>query len=238
MTLMEIIIVIAIVGLVYATVVPQFNILTGVDRAEKLARLGSDIRAAFDMSVLNNRPFRLVFDLKAGEYWLEGTERRDFWLSETDRDYSGEEYKEFLAIFEEEFEQYQSLMPPPIKDAESDKEIAVSSPVIEAKDALAPVQWSPIENMEFSKRSIGPEMFFPGIWCEHHQAKIQFEMESAIAAMYFFPGGYVEKCVIHVAFWAGGGLDPTAEPYTLTTRPYEGIVDMQNGMEEISPVSR
>jgi prepilin-type N-terminal cleavage/methylation domain-containing protein len=76
-TLIEIIMVVSVIGIAYFYAIPQFNIITGTETAEKLGKLSEDVRSAYDMAVLHGKPHRMVFMLATGEYWLEVADRRD-----------------------------------------------------------------------------------------------------------------------------------------------------------------
>ena len=70
-TLIEVIIVVAIMVTFYTFGMPKFNSLTGTEATTKVNRLAADIRSAYDLAVLTNRPYRIVFMLLSGDYWLE-----------------------------------------------------------------------------------------------------------------------------------------------------------------------
>ena len=70
-TLIEVIVVVAIMVIFYTVGMPKFNSMTGTESSTKINRLAADIRAAYDLAVLSNRPYRIVFMMLSGNYWLE-----------------------------------------------------------------------------------------------------------------------------------------------------------------------
>ena len=104
-TLIEVILVIALMAIVFILVVPNFNIVPSSEASSKINGLAGDIRAAYDMAVLHRKPYRLVFEFKTADYWLESTERLDFQLGDnpTFKDQSPAETKYAVTQFYEYF---------------------------------------------------------------------------------------------------------------------------------------
>lgn len=237
-SILELLIVISLVAVVYLVALPNLNIASTTSTAAKLGQVASDIRAAFDMSVLHRRPYRLVFELMSGDYWLETTDKRDFAIGDhvLGRDLTKVEEEDRLEAFDAEFEEYVELAGTEINDSDNERVIPPSSPVLQAKKQLRPAEWKKVEDQEWSRRSIGPELIFQDFRAEHHDAKQTFAdlEEEARAMLYFLPGGHVEKAVIHIAYRLGENeFDSSQQPYTLTTNPYLGTAEIVAGYEEV-----
>src|SRR3989338_11534668 len=58
-TLLELLIVLALIGFVYAVAMPSLTMRTGTQVANALGRLGDDIRSVFDLAILTNMPHRM-----------------------------------------------------------------------------------------------------------------------------------------------------------------------------------
>ncbi len=237
MTLLEIIIVISLMAIVYTVALPNFRVASGSEAATRLGGLASDIRAAFDMAVLYRRPYRLVVNFISGDYWLETTDRRDFTLgdSQIDRDPTEDEEKEAQEFFDEDFQQYVDLAGKEIEDPDNNRTIKPASPVVNAKEKLRPVKWTRVESREWSKRSIGPYLMVQDMQTEHHKQKqVAGDLaEKARAFIYFFPSGYVERAVIHVAYRKGEmDVDDSKQPFTIITNPNAGTAEVENGYQE------
>jgi general secretion pathway protein H len=234
--------VIALMGIIFVLVIPNFNIVPTTEASAKINGLAGDIRAAYDMSVLHRKPFRLVFEFKTADYWLESTERVDFQLDdqEANHDPSPEEVKEKTAEFEEEFKEYVDLAGKEVKDEDTDQIIKPASPLLAARDWLKPTVWKAVEDSEWSKRKLGPSFLLRALQTEHHKILQTYEdlQQDGYAYLYFFPNGYVEKAVIYVA--PADEDDKTRWDqltYTVTTRPWEGVAEVETGFKEVD-VSR
>lgn len=237
-TLIEIILVIALMAVVFILVVPNFNIVPSSEATSKINGLAGDIRAAYDMAVLHRKPYRLVFEFKTADYWLESTERLDFQLGDNrlSRDPSPQEIKDSLAQFEEDFKEYVTLAGKDVEDSETETTIKPTSPLIAARSKLRPVEWRATEDAEWTKRSLGPHFLLRSLQAEHHKNLQTYEelQTDGYAYLYFFPEGYVEKAVIYIA--------PADEEdkarwdqltYTVVTRAWEGLAEVESGYREV-----
>ncbi|MES2745114.1 MAG: prepilin-type N-terminal cleavage/methylation domain-containing protein, partial [Bdellovibrionota bacterium] len=237
-TLIEILLVIALMSVIFLLVVPNFTVVPSTEASSKMNGLAGDIRAAYDMAVLHRKPYRLAFEFKTGDYWLESTNRLDFQLGDNgiDRDLSPDEAKEASAAFEEDFKEYIELAGKEVPDPETETTIPPTSPLIAARKSLSPVEWRAEEDAEWQKRSLGPSFMIRSMQAEHHKGLQTYEalQQDGYAYLYFFPEGYVERAVIHIA--------PTDEEdkskwdqltYTIQTRSWEGLADVESGYKEI-----
>ena len=224
---------------VYLVAIPNLGLTSTSAVASKLGTLRSDIRGAFDMAVLHRRPYRLVFMLVSGDYWLETTDAEYFKMGDYDRgrDLTEIEEKERLEEFEAQFEEYIDLAGSEINDADNERVIGPQSPLVMAKERLMPAKWVKVSDAEWKKRSLGPELIIQDILTEHHDEKFTFEDlgEEARAILYFLPQGYVERMVMHIAYRGAEltEIDRDEPPYTLTTRPYVGLSDVVVGYEDV-----
>lgn len=238
MSLIEIVVVVGLMAFVYTVAIPQFSLRTGTEAINKVNRIASDIRNAYDLAVLSNKPYRLVFKLSTGEYWLEEADREFFYLGDEkmNHDLTEDEEKEQQLEFEQSFEEYVDLAGLPVKDPENDTEIKPTSPVVEAKDQLRKPKWTPVENMEWGRRTIGPYLMIQDMQAEHHGQK-QSAMDlgpEGRGMIYIFPKGYVERAVLHIVYTADEGVPDESQPgYTVITNPYEGTADVTSGYEEV-----
>ena len=96
------------------------------------------------------------------------------------------------------------------------------------------MQWYPVASRQWKNKTIGPYLMVMDMWAEHHAEKQTYEAleEEARGYLYFFPQGYVEKAVIHLALRDGDRIDTSEPPYTLTTNPYLGTADVESGYKE------
>lgn len=237
-TLIEIIIVIATIVFVYSVALPQFSLRTGSEIASKIGRLVSDIRNAYDLAVLSGKNYRLVINFISGDYWLEEADQKDIVLGDEkgDHDPTDAEEKERIEVFDERFKEYEDLAGETFTDPATDEEIKPVSPVVQAKDKLRPPKWTKVTAQEWSSRTIGPFLIFQDVQAEHHKEKqtADDQGKDARAFIYFFPSGYVEKSVIHIAYRVGdSGVDTDKPPYTISVDPSTGTSDVVSSYEEV-----
>jgi hypothetical protein len=217
---------------------PNLTILSSTEAAQKLGTLAGDVRAAFDMAVLHRRPHRLVFELSSGDYWLETTDAKDFYLGSerSVRDLSNQELDDLREERQYEFEEYRELAGTEVQLPDQEDVTPPTSPVLQAQSKLMPPKWRKVVDSEWKKRSVGPYFVFHSIQAEHHDQPIRKEDfgEEGFAHLYFLPQGYVERAVIHVypADYRSGD-DEGEQPYTITTKSYEGVAEVQSGFIEV-----
>lgn len=239
MTMVEIAVVIALIAFLYTIAIPQFSLRTGTEAANKVQRLADDIRAAFDLAVLNNKTYRLSFTLSTGEYWLEEADKLVDVLGDGQggRDPTPEEEKVRSEQFDEATKEYQSMAGDPVVDENGEAiEGSNQSPILKYRSAAKGPQWSRVESLEWQDRTLGPNLIISEMQAEHHQQKQSLADlgESGRALLYFFPAGYVEKAFITVAFKSDHmAIDESQSPYSVTTRPFLGKADVNSGIIDI-----
>lgn len=239
MTMVEIAVVIALIAFLYTIAIPQFSLRTGTEAANKVQRLADDIRAAFDLAILNNKTYRLSFILATGEYWLEESDRVVNVLGDGQggRDPAPDDEKVRSEQYDEATKEYQSMAGDPVTD-ENGEVIAGSneSPILKHRAVAKGPQWRKVEALEWQDRTLGPNLLISEMQAEHHQQKqILGDLgESGRALLYFFPAGYVEKAFITVAFKSDPMVvDESQKPYTITTRPFLGKAEVNSGVMEV-----
>lgn len=237
-SLIEIILVVALIAFVYTVALPQIGQRTGAEAVSKLNQLASDVRSAYDLAVLTKRTYRLVFVMATGDYWLEEADRDEVFLGseKLDRDPTETEEKDEEVAFDMRFKDFEDLAGQVVVDQEAEKEIPPTSPVVEAKSRLRRPKWTRVENLEWSQRSLSPLMLVKDMQAEHHGHKQDFSELGAEARgmIYFFPHGYVERAVLHIAYKKDDMVpDDDQEPYTVTTNAYEGTAEIVNGYVDV-----
>ncbi|MDE3269201.1 MAG: type II secretion system protein [Pseudomonadota bacterium] len=228
-SLLEVIIVVALLAGVYSYALPQFRIFTGLEESSTLSRLAVDIRSAYDIAVLTGKVHRLVFKLDTGEYWLEMSDAEQVYLGVEGKDHDTTEYEEQEAQqnFEDDFQIYEDMMPSPVYDPEDEVEIKLITPLIVAKEQLQPPHWKMVKNIEWQKRDLGDQLTIVSIQAEHHARKQSYngEGDPDRAFLYFFPNGYVQQASIEIA-----PRDADLEkqpPYVIITNPFEGTATVE-----------
>lgn len=207
-TLFEVMIAIAIVGLVLGVVVVRVN--RSADRNIKSAgnRLAAVIRYLYNRSAVEGLYIKLVLDLDGQSYWVE---------SSTDPVVVSREGSE-VEIKDKNKDKDEDK-----KDEESEEKSA--EPKGEEK-LLPPKESFMAEDSHLLKASKLPSVvFFKDVWVEHKKGPA----EHGEAAIYFFPNGYVEHAIINLR-------DKDDEiHYSMETEPLSGTVNSEmeyRGMEE------
>ena len=237
-TLIEIAIVITIIAAGYALLLPNLNNQSMTQVMDKLNRLGSDVRSAFDLAILNHKPYRLVFHLNSGKYWLEESNVETFYLGSGDKegDLSEKRDKEKNEEFNTQFEKFTSLAGEVFKDASGEHEIPPMSPVIRAKDKLKRPQWTKVNSFEWNERNLDPQLRIKDMKAEHHIAPATIEgrpSDDNYAHIYFLPSGYVERAYIHLYYVKKDAVDESQTPWTITTLPFRGEAKLESGLEQV-----
>lgn len=239
-TMIELMVVIGLIAFIYSIAVPQFSMRTGTEAATKVTRLTDDIRSAFDMAVLNNKPYRMVFTLSTGKYSLEEA-GGPVWLGDSTRkeghDPTEEEEKNLHVDFDAKTKEIESQAGDKIKDNDGkDIEGSNLSPMLRNRPLVAPVKWTKVENLEWTDRSLGDFLLISEMQAEHHPEKqLMAELgPQGRAFLYFLPEGYVEKAYIRVAYkFDDMQVDEEKKPYTIVTNPFTGTAEVNAGIVEV-----
>ncbi|MCX6118991.1 MAG: type II secretion system protein [Proteobacteria bacterium] len=239
MTMIEIMLVVALIALIYSIAIPQFSLKSGTEVATKTQRLADDIRSAFDMAVLSNKTHRIVFELATGKYHLEVADG----IVQLEEPISGHDPTEDeVKAKEEEFasqtKEYESMAGDPVKDEDGTPiEGSNMSPILRNRSRAAPTKWTQIDNLEWNNRSLGDFLLISEMQAEHHAEKqVMTELgPKGRAFLYFFPQGYVERAFIRVALKSDDMvIDDSQPPYTITTKSFLGNANVQSGVVEFN----
>lgn len=240
-TLIEIILVITLIAAAYSAIAPDFSLNTAAERSSRIGQFAEDFRKAYDMSVLYKRPYRLVIGLGTDIYWLESTDAKSFYLGtdKSERDGGKEAFQEEVERINQEFEEYEEMAGTEVSDPTNDRVIPPASPVLAAKDSLMPAEWFAVTDDSWGEKKLGSSLVFQDLWAEHHDQKQTASLyaeadEAPKAYIYFFPSGYVERAVIHVAVKESDTeIDTTIQPYTVLTEPNLGTVVVESGYNDV-----
>lgn len=237
-TLIEIAIVISIMAMGYVMLMPNLRTQSVTQVMDKLNRLGSDVRSAFDLAVLTHKPYRMVFHLNSGRYWLEESDAENFYLGTGDKDgdLSEKREKERNEEFASQFEKYTSLAGEVFKDPSGDHEIPPMSPMIRAKDTLKRPVWKQVRSLEWGERELAPQLIIKDMKAEHHLAPATLDgrpSDENFAHIYFLPSGYVERAYIHLYYLKNDTVDESQAPWTIITHPFRGEAHLASGLEQV-----
>lgn len=103
-TLIEILVVIALIALIMSLAVPQVTLALKVNISNTTRDLATTIRSTYDEAVLKGNVYRIKFDLDKNQYWVEQGERNYLVRTEAQE----EEYQKKIArLSKEEAEKFQ-----------------------------------------------------------------------------------------------------------------------------------
>lgn len=237
-TMIEIIMVVALLGFIYAAVLPGFKNATGIDDANQLNQFTGSIRTAYDYAILYQKNVRLRIHLMSGKYWLEEANGEVIRIPNdpVEVDLTTEEEKEQIEVFEADFEKYTDLAGESVPDLDDDeKTIHFKSPVISAKDRLKPTQWIKVDSSEWRGRSLGETLLFRLVQTDHHTGPVLIDDygNEAVVSIYFSPDGRCEKTLIQIFYQLRDGVPDTDQlPYSVLVNPFNGAAELVNGSIE------
>jgi hypothetical protein len=180
--------------------------------------------------------------MSTSEYWLEELQYGHFSLPDPKAEQKKDpfddaiSYEEKLAQFEERMKAYLEENGEEYKVPDTDESIKPTSPLSEAKSKLEPPKWSVVTSSDWTKRQLGEDVVFRDIKSELVPETITLGSKDAgsLVNIHFFPAGYVEKFVMHIAFSKSDGTtDESKIPYTIVSNPYEGIATVVSGDKDV-----
>lgn len=245
LTLIELMVVMAIVLAVALVTIPAIGRWLGGDVRSAGRKLGSVIQTAYDEAALQNIPMRVAYNLDRHTYWVEasyGTVQlfenqaaREDWVElEEDRE-------EEIAQWRERDEQVKDRLRTQQQDKIGDEESPLAGlmalmGVSLGTGALEPAarvnDFVPLEDEVFKTRQLPPNVVFKGIWTpqwddvvEPHDELPEEEEEELIVYTHIFPEGYMEDSVIYLMDNSESILSLVVEPLTGRVRAEMGEAD-------------
>lgn len=171
-TLLELLIALAIIGLILSLVVGRVGKLLEREMKQSASRFASTLRYLYNKSVSEGVTLRLVLDIEESRYWVEGT-------TET-----------FTLTREEEEERKTENGKQRTETETENGEPTEEAPSIQPKEAT----FSPQESYLLKPVSLPKGVYFKDVYAEHQIERL----DKGRAFIYFFPRGYVERSVIHL----------------------------------------
>ena len=170
-TLIELVIVIAIVGVLSAAALPAMNAVTGANARSAAGELSGAARYLFETAALRHETCRLALDLDGAAWWAECTKDRAFAARELA---SASRREEDDAALEERF--------PEERDAEK-------------RRLLARPKFAQFTDRLATKRALPGSAGFAEVWSEHQREPLS----KGMTYVYFYPHGQAEAARITIA---------------------------------------
>jgi len=196
-TLIELIIVVAVVGVLMAAAVPAVNAVTGAHARQAAGELAGAMRYLFDTAALRRETCRLALDLEARAWWAECTRDRFALSGRKSTDARREEDDEELA------------------DRFTDERDA------ERRRLLAKARFGQFSDRLARKRTLPGSVRFEEVWAEHQREPFSRGM----AYVYFFPQGRAEQARVPVKD-GDATYSVVLQPFTGSARVVRGLPEV------------
>jgi general secretion pathway protein H len=213
-SLIEVLVVLAIVGLLGGVVVYSIRSIAKTDLRTSAAKLAGAIRYCFDRSMTSGAYFRLVLDLDKNKYWVEKSDERMYLQRDKEKvDKKGKAYDR------DEKEK---------KEAEEDKldeeRFAGKNPLAAA---LEPPPKPKKAHFEAFKDANLPEVSLPRkvALFDVYTPRQEEPYRAGRAYLYFFPDGHTERALVR--------LQSGDDWYSLVVHPLNGRVEVKSGKYEL-----
>ncbi|MSP59013.1 MAG: type II secretion system protein [Myxococcales bacterium] len=205
-TLIEIMLVLAIVGAAMGVAVVSFRAVDRATARSNSSRLAAAIRYVYDRAVTTGGYYRIVLDLTANKYWAERSDDRFYLAREPEKSSRGrapdEEAKE--------------------KKLKEDEDRAKQQVTGLAKELLPPPAPRRARFQAFTDSTL-PKIDLKG--CKLRDVLTRRQRDpytEGKAYLYFFPDGHTERALIHIE-------DTNGDVYSLSVHPLTGRVTLKSG---------
>jgi general secretion pathway protein H len=171
-TLIELIIVVAVIAMLAAAVLPALDAVTGANTRTAAGELAGGMRYLFETAALRHQTCRLAIDLDASSWWAECT--KDHFTLSREKDSAARR-----------------------QDGEADEELADRFPDernADRRHLLARARFGQFTDRLARKRSLPGAVHFEKVWSEHQVEPF----EKGMAYVYYFPQGRAEEARIPV----------------------------------------
>lgn len=208
-SLIEILVVVAIIASIYSLILPNLITDSGVSENNKLEVLSADISGLIDSSILANSYHRIEFK-KNGEYILSKTESEYI-------DPNVMQSEDDLTLLQERFEEYKILAGDDI-ELEGDKKIKRKTPVLVSfEKILKRPDWQIIK-----KRKLSPELTINDLHLKRLGGTVKLEDKDSVS-VYIKPNGNIERTLINFS-----GKKTDYSLHISDNKSYLGIVEIKS----------
>jgi len=236
-TLLEILIVLALIGLIATIILPALKRTPKFAMMNSIQALSTQMTLAYDNAIFTERTHRIVFDVKHGRFWTEiapsdFTGRAPILAEETE---SRQKLKDSL---------YQKLA----REAQSAR--ATETPLLEIpaheKNALKPLVWDKLKTSLIEPQILGHNVVFAQVSTNLSKNKVEFPLsfdpkteikgeeldEKYLAYVYFFSTGMTTSASFQIGFRDRSVIDANAPKYTLNLHTLTGRMQLLEGFQE------
>lgn len=211
-TLIEVMLVIAVIGLVATSAVVGFRHLARSDLRTSAAQLAGALRYLYDRASATGKMHRLVFDFEEGSYWAEVSDDRFFLPRQRETEERRLEEEEQVKKEEEEAKEREEA-----QQAMGDSQYDLSR--------YQPEEFRPKRARfnAFKETALRPVRLKSGVRLAGlFTPRLAEPVASGKGYVYFFPLGTAEQAFVHLS-------DESQETfYTLVVHPLTGRVRIEN----------
>lgn len=208
-TLLEILIVLAIVGLMTGMSVRGFRSVAKSDLRANTSRLSGAVRYLFDRASTTGKYHRLVIDVDEGRYWAEVSDDRFYIPREPETEATVKKLAELEAKLEE-------------KEKAAADLAAAAGDVDMSKIKAQDFRPKRVRFGAFTETTLKPVKMKNTTVMDVYTPRLADPVTKGRAYVYFFPLGQTEPAIIHLS-------DPKEETmYSLVVHPITGRVRIYN----------
>jgi prepilin-type N-terminal cleavage/methylation domain-containing protein len=200
-TLFELIVAIAIVGLIMGVTVTQMDRFLELDMKKTSNKLASTIRYLYNKSATEGMYIRLVLNLNEQTYWVEATTDPTKVSADMDSEEESEEEEGGETVA-----------------AEGEVEGEETTETKDLKIKYPKPRFGQVDSFLLKPTKLPDSVFFKDVFVEHYPSAV----EGGKAAIYFFPNGYVEYAIINLR------NEDDDYYYSIETNPISGKVRIEN----------
>ena len=208
-TLIEIVVVLAIVGLLMAISIRGIRSLAKSDLRANAARMSGAVRYLFDRASTTGKYHRLVIDVDTGKYWAEASDDRFYIPRDPETEAS---LKKLAALQAEQDERTRRAA-----------ELATASGDVDlSKVEVQEFKQKRVRFNAFQETALKPVVMKNTRVMDVYTPRVEVPVVHGQAYVYFFPLGQAEPAIIHLSDVTGTTI------YSLVVHPVTGRVRILN----------
>ncbi len=248
-TLIEIILVLALIGAVAGVVIPNLTLTIDSQMSSALRNLTGQIRSAYDDAIFTGRLHRMVFNIKTGEYWVEqaplGFEGRPPLIesgSETDTILKRDKRNDLIKSLDDKAKNAADKQMPTSTTTDTKYYSLRSIPVVQRK-VLRPIEWREVNDAVTYRQKLPGKVIFAQItsmisYKTFNYVEIFSKSEKGkkvYSYIYFLPNGTASPTSIKLATRQNrneGAIDDEGLKYTINLNTLTGESHLLEGFQD------
>lgn len=248
-TLIEIILVLALIGAIAGVLIPNLNLTVDSQMSTALRNLTGQVRAAYDNAIFTGRLQRMIFNIKTGEYWLEqaplGFEGRPPLIdtdSETDSMIKKDKRNDLVKFLDDKAKNLSNRQMPTSTTTNIKYYSLRSIPIVQRK-ILRPVEWREINDAVTYRQKLPGQIIFAQISLGISPKKYEYveinsnsdKSKKEYAYIYFLPNGTTTPISIKLATRQDkneNAIDDNGPKYTINLNTLTGESHLLEGFQD------